>query len=88
MHLSHKNKINLEVDYTKELAEDLYAIHGIEITKLISSIYGTYFKIDKDKELTPCGCFKFTLITNDNRDQPRIFYKHMINKSGDTLILN
>lgn len=73
--ISAKNKLGQDCIYSAELAEDLRALHNIDIEMLFASIYGTTFFIEK-KTILPQDSFfdrvvlEFTLTTNDERDEP------------------
>ena len=70
------NKIGIPVSYSKELAADLYSIHGMDAKNTLQNIYGTSFSITKKivKYKTETW-LKFTRITNDSRDKPYIWYQ-------------
>lgn len=60
------NREGVVVEYSKELAEDLYAVHGLSVKTVINYMYGTKFNIEKYR--TQSGLLYFVLKTNDKRD--------------------
>lgn len=70
------NKINIPVSYSKELAADLYSIHGMDAKKILQNMYGTSFSITKKiVRYRTETWLKFTRVTDDSRDKPYIWYQ-------------
>lgn len=70
------NKIGIPVSYSKELAADLYSIHGMDAKKTLQNMYGTSFSITKKIVRYKTETWlKFTRITDDSRDRPYIWYQ-------------
>lgn len=57
------NREDVGVTYSKELAEDLMAIHGLDVKTMFKLLYGTKFTIKHDAKTN-----YFVLETNDIRD--------------------
>lgn len=63
-----KNKLGIEIEYSEEIAQDLYAVHGIKVRELFESMYGTQFDISKTFN-PETNDLQFILSTNDSRDE-------------------
>lgn len=72
------NKIGIPVSYSKELAADLYTIHGMDAKKTLQNMYGTNFSITKKiVRYKTEKWLKFTRITDDSRDKPYVWYQKL-----------
>lgn len=69
------NKIGIPVSYSKELAADLYSIHGMDAKKILHNMYGISFSITKKIVRYKTETWlKFTRISDDSRDKPYVWY--------------
>jgi hypothetical protein len=64
------NLLGIKVEYSKELAKDLVAVHGLHPVEIIEKMYGTEFRIEKEISLNNLSkrFLSFYIKTNDPRD--------------------
>jgi hypothetical protein len=70
--LTAKNKTGQECQYTTELAEDLKAVHKLDVVRLFENMHGTSFTVTKTYGGKKFGhdVLEFVLRTNDPLDPP------------------
>jgi hypothetical protein len=73
------NLLGMKVEYSKELAKDLVAVHGLHPVEIIEKMYGTEFRIEKEISLNK-KFLNFWITTDDKRDNFTrwMLYEHEI----------